>query len=218
MILSAGRGDRLRPITDTIPKPLVEVQGRSLLERHLQRVAAAGLRRVVINLGWHGEQIAERVGSGSEFNVDVVYSPEYEEILETGGGVRRALPMLGKHPFWVLNGDIHTDFELRDIELDDNTLGHLILVPTPAYRPHGDFDLVDGRVRRGDSPALTFAGLAVYKPEFVAHRPVERFSLAPLLFEAADAGRLTGEVYEGVWADVGTPERLDALNRSGQSV
>ena len=108
--------------------------------------------------------------------------------------------------------------ELRDIELDDNTLGHIILVPTPAYRPHGDFDLVDGRVRRGDSPALTFAGLAVYKPEFVAHRPVERFSLAPLLFEAADAGRLTGEVYDGVWADVGTPERLDALNRSGQSV
>lgn len=218
MILSAGRGDRLRPITDTVPKPLVEVQGTSLLERHLHRVARAGLRRVVINLGWHGEKIAERIGSGNEFDVDVVYSPEYDEILETGGGVRRALPMLGEDPFWVLNGDILTDFELRDIELDDETLGHLILVPTPDYRPSGDFNLVDGRVQRGDSPTLTFAGLAVYRSEFVAHRPVERFSLAPLLFEAADAGRLTGEIHSGIWADVGTPERLDALNRSGEVV
>ena len=218
MILAAGRGDRLRPITDSIPKPLVEVQGASLLERHLDRLARADMRRVVINLGWQGDKIAERVGSGSGFGLDIVYSPEYDDILETGGGVRRALPMLGEQPFWVLNGDIHTDYALHDVSLDDDVLGHLILVPTPDYRSRGDFDLVDGRVRKGSNPRYTFAGLAVYRPEFVADRAVERFSLAPLLFEAADAGRLTGEVYDGIWADVGTPERLEALNRSGQPV
>ena len=218
MILAAGRGDRLRPITDTIPKPLVDVQGRSLLERHLDRLGRAGIRRVVVNLGWHGEKIVERLGSGNRYGLDVVFSPEYDEILETGGGVRRALPMLGEAPFWVLNGDIHTDYPLHEPTLEDDVLGHLVLVPTPAYRNSGDFDLVDGRVVKADNPQYTFAGLAIYRPEFVAHRPVERFSLAPLLFEAAEAGRLTGEIYTGVWEDVGTPERLAALNRSDQAV
>ncbi|MEM9207901.1 MAG: nucleotidyltransferase family protein [Pseudomonadota bacterium] len=218
MILAAGRGDRLRPLTDSMPKPLVEVQGRSLLERHLDRLASAGFRRVVINLGWHGEQIAARIGSGERYGLDVVFSPEYDEILETGGGVRRALPMLGDEPFWVLNGDIHTDFPVRRSTLANDALGHLILVPTPSYRNSGDFDLVEGRITRADDPRYTFAGLAVYRPQFVANRPVERFSLAPLLFDAADAGRLTGEVYDGIWEDVGTPERLAALNHSDQPV
>lgn len=213
MILAAGRGDRLRPITDTRPKPLVEVAGRSLLERHLDRLARAGARTVVINLGWHGEQIVDRIGSGRAFGVHVVYSPEYDAILETGGGLRRALPMLGDDPFWVLNGDIYTDFELTPPVLDAADLGHLVFVPKPDYRPRGDFDLVDGRVRNADQPTLTFAGIACYRPQFVASRAIERFSLVPLMRDAADRNRLSGQIHPGDWEDVGTPERLDALNR-----
>lgn len=212
MILAAGRGERLRPITDSIPKPLVEVHGHSLLERHLERLAHAGFERAVINLGWLGEQIAERVGSGARYGLAVSYSPETDGILDTGGGIRRALPMLGRDPFWVLNGDIYTDFELRRPALDDGMLGHLVLVPRPEHRPRGDFDLVDGRVRNGDNPAYTFAGLAIYRPDIVAAEPVEAFSIVPFLKAAADAGRLSGEVHGGAWEDVGTPERLRALN------
>lgn len=212
MILAAGRGERLRPITDSCPKPLVTVRGRSLLERHLDRLAEAGIERAVINLGWLGEQIAERVGSGDRYGVRVSYSPETEGILDTGGGIRRALPMLGNDPFWVLNGDIFTDFPLRAPQLDDDVLGHLLLVPRPAHRPVGDFDLVDGKVRNGEQPEFTYAGIAIYRPEIVAAEPVEAFSIVPFLRAAADSGRLSGEVYHGEWEDVGTPERLAGLN------
>jgi MurNAc alpha-1-phosphate uridylyltransferase len=212
MILAAGRGDRLRPITDHMPKPLVEVAGLSLLERHLQRLSTAGVGTVVINLGWHGEQIVERIGSGRAYGLRVVYSPEYDDILDTGGGLRRALPMLGDEPFWVLNGDIFTDFELYPPALDADDLGHLVFVPAPDYRPCGDFGLVDGRVRNVDEPPLTFAGIACYRPGFLSERPVERFSLVPLMRAAADRDRLSGEVHRGEWEDVGTPERLDRLN------
>lgn len=212
MILAAGRGERLRPITDNVPKPLVAPGGITLLERHLARLAEAGIERVVINLGWQGEQIVDTVGSGERFGLAVSYSPEYDEVLETGGGIRRALPMLGDEPFWVLNGDIFTDMPLPSITLPENIAAHLVLVPTPRYKPRGDFDLVEGLVRNGDAPALTFSGIACYRPSFVADRPVERFSIAPLLSQAADEGRLTGEVYSGDWTDVGTPERYAALD------
>ena len=148
MILAAGRGKRLRPITDSLPKPLVSPGGMTLLERHLQRLADAGVERVVINLGWQGQQIVDQIGSGSQFGLAVSYSPEYDNILETGGGIRRALPMLGDQPFWVLNGDIFCDIELPTVELDENTLGHLVLVPTPDYKQRGDFDLESSK-RRG---------------------------------------------------------------------
>jgi len=213
MILAAGRGERLRPITDNLPKPLVAPGGMTLLERHLQRLADAGIERVVINLGWQGQQIVEQIGSGQQFGIAVSYSPEYDRVLETGGGIRRALPMLGDEPFWVLNGDIFCDMPLPKRTLDEDTLGHLVLVPTPSYRQRGDFDLIDGRVREGNAPAYTFSGIALYRPEFLSGEPEGRFSIAPLLFDAADNGRLTGEVYEGVWTDVGTPGRLVQLDR-----
>lgn len=213
MILAAGRGKRLRPITDSLPKPLVSPGGMTLLERHLVRLADAGVERVVINLGWQGQKIVDQIGSGSQFGLSVSYSPEYDNVLETGGGIRRALPMLGDQPFWVLNGDIFCDIALPQLEMDDETLGHLILVATPDYKQRGDFDLVDGRVREGNAPAYTFSGIACYRPEFLRDQPEERFSLAPLLFEAADRGQLTGEVYEGAWTDVGTPGRLVELDR-----
>jgi MurNAc alpha-1-phosphate uridylyltransferase len=213
MLLAAGRGERLRPITDTVPKPLVEIHGRSLIERHLERLAARGIDTVVINLGWLGWQIAERIGSGHAYGVDVVYSPEGDDILETGGGILRALPLLGSDPFLVVNADIHTDMPLPSV-LGDAFDAHLVLVPAPGYRRHGDFDLVDGRVVSADTPACTFSGVALYRPAFFAGCTPGRFPLAPMLRESARAGRVSGELYEGVWEDVGTPERLRALNEA----
>lgn len=212
MILAAGRGERLRPLTDTVPKALTEVRGQSLLERHLHALKDAGVETVVINLGWLGEKIAARVGSGSRYGLNVVYSPEDEEILETGGGIHRALPMLGSAPFLVINADIYTDMPLPDARLDDDSLGQLMLVPTPAHKSQGDFAAVDGRLRNSATPPYTFSGVAVYRPEFFADCTPGRFSIAPMLRAAADADQLAASVYAGVWEDVGTLERLEALN------
>ena len=213
MLLAAGRGERLRPITETVPKALVEVRGESLLERHLAALRAAGVETVVINLGWLGEQIAERVGSGSRYGVNIVYSPEGDDILETGGGIHRALPMLGAEPFLVVNADIYTDMPFPGTDLAPGDLGHLVLVPTPDHKSQGDFLFADGRVGNADAPDLTFSGVAVYRPEFFAECEPGRFPLAPMLRAAADTGQLAGSLYTGLWQDVGTPERLAALNR-----
>ena len=206
MILAAGRGERLRPLTDTVPKSLVEVRGESLLERHLRKVHAAGIRRVVINLGWLGDKILERVGSGAQYGLEVVYSLEGNNILH------KALPMLGTEPFLVINADIYTNMPLPGWTAGDGILGHLVMVPTPGYREQGDFRLLDGLVRNSDAPTLTFSGVAIYRPELFAGCEPGRFPLAPMLRAAADAGRLSGELYDGLWADVGTPERLSRLN------
>jgi len=212
MILAAGRGERLRPITDSMPKALVEVNGVSLLERHLQRLADAKIKTVVINLGWLGEQIAERIGSGQQYGLQVVYSPEYDNILDTGGGIKRAMPLLEKAPFWIINADVYTDMHLPNIKLNPESLAHLVLVPTPAHKAAGDFELRDGKVRNSDTQDLTYSGMAFYRPEFFAISTVGRFSVVPLLREAADDGLIEGSLYEGVWEDVGTPERLQKLN------
>lgn len=212
MILAAGRGERLRPLTDNLPKALVEVHGESLLERHLRSVRAASVETVVINLGWLGNQIVERIGSGSNFGLNVVYSPEGDDILETGGGIHRALPLLGSAPFLVVNADILTDMPLPAASLDDDDVGHLVLVPTPGQKSSGDFDLADGRVQNGDNTEFTFSGVAVYRPELFAECTPGRFPLAPMLRTAANAGTLGGSVYTGLWRDVGTPERLAELN------
>ncbi len=213
MILAAGRGERMRPLTDKIPKALVEINGESLLERHLSAMAEAGVSTVVINLGWLGEQIVERIGSGSKFGLQVIYSPENDHVLETGGGIHRALPLLGKDPFWVVNADTYTDFRLHDLKLQDNMLGHLILVPTPEHRDVGDFDLVDGLVSNGGKRPLTYSGIALYRPEILTGQVAGRFSLVPLMRDAADRGLLSGSLYGGMWQDIGTPERLAKLNR-----
>jgi len=166
MILAAGRGERLKPLTDDRPKALVEVRGQSLLERHLECLSGAGIENVVINLGWHGKQIQERIGSGSEYGLNVAYSDEDDNVLETGGGIHNALHLLGHDPFLVVNADIYTDMPVADVALRENALGHLVLVPSPDYRDAGDFDLVDGLVRNSASPSLTYSGVAVYRPEF----------------------------------------------------
>jgi len=212
MILAAGRGERLRPISDTTPKALVEVAGISVLEQQLQRLADARIETVVINLGWHGEQIAERIGSGQQYGLQVIYSPEYDNILDTGGGINRALLLIGNEPFWVINADIFTDIALPNVKLDADSLAHLVLVPTPAHKESGDFELRDGKVRNSDHQDLTYSGIAFYRPEFFTESGGGRFSVVPLLREAADRGQLDGSLYEGIWEDVGTPERLEALN------
>lgn len=212
MVLAAGRGERLMPITASVPKALVEVRGRSLLEHHLRALAAAGIETVVINLGWFGDRIIERIGSGAEFGLNVIYSPEGNNILETGGGIHRALPMLGSDPFLVVNADIYSAMPLPLEDLQAQCVGHLVLVPKPDYRPTGDFGLLDGRVRNVSNPELTFSGVAVYRPEFFDDCTPGRFSLVPMLRAAADAGTLSGSVYSGQWQDVGTPERLAKLN------
>jgi MurNAc alpha-1-phosphate uridylyltransferase len=211
MILAAGRGERLKPLTDTTPKALIEVRGQSLLEHHLEKLRVAGIKDVVINLGWLGEKIVDRVGSGSAFGLNIVFSPEGDNVLETGGGIHNALPLLGGDPFLVVNADIYTEMPIPKRSLDDQAMAHLVLVPTPAYRDHGDFDLDDGTVRNGATPTLTYSGVAQYRPEFFAACEAGRFSVVPMLRKAADVGQLEGSLYEGFWADVGTADRLAAL-------
>lgn len=212
MVLAAGRGERLRPLTDEIPKSLVEVRGEPLIERHLRALRAAGVDTVVINLGWLGDQVFERIGSGERFGLDVVYSNEGDNILETGGGIQRALPMLGDEPFLVVNADIYTDMPFTGIDLDADDLAHLVLVPTPPDKDAGDFALDGARIRNTGAELLTFSGVSVYRPGFFAGCSAGRFSVVPLLRDAADDDRLSGSVYAGLWRDVGTPARLAELN------
>lgn len=210
MLLAAGRGERLRPLTDTLPKALVPVAGISLLERHLRQLAKQAVSTVVINLGWRGEKIVERIGSGRQFGLQVVYSPEYDNILETGGGILRAMPLLGDNPFWVLNADVLTDWQLPEHGIPEDAQAELVLVPNPSYRENGDFSLRGDRAQNDEPRGYTFSGIGCYRPAFFEDCSPGRFALAPLLFAAADRNELAASVYDGLWADVGTPERLAA--------
>lgn len=207
MLLAAGRGERLRPLTDSVPKALVEVAGQPLIERHLRALATTGVTTVVINLGWLGASIRDRLGSGSDFGLNIIYSDEGDNILETGGGITRALPFLGDEPFLVVNADIVTDFAFGNLALDDSDDVHLLLVDKPADRASGDFSLADGRLVN-EPAAHVFSGIARYHPRFFAGCEPTRFSVAPLLRKAAEEGRAAATLYPGYWADVGTPERL----------
>jgi N-acetyl-alpha-D-muramate 1-phosphate uridylyltransferase len=219
MILAAGRGERMRPHTDHRPKPMLPVAGQPLIERHLERLRAAGVEDVVVNLGWLGEVIREDLGDGSAFGVRVRYSVEGWPALESGGGIHHALPLLGDQPFVVVNGDVWTDYPLARLVQRAATLApelhaHLVLVPNPAHNPRGDFVLSGGRVGNATEGRHTFSGLSVQRPELFAGCRPGHFPLLPLWRAAADAGRMSGEVYEGLWSDVGTPERLDELQRA----
>ncbi|HZO03115.1 MAG TPA: nucleotidyltransferase family protein [Burkholderiales bacterium] len=215
MLLAAGRGERLRPLTDTVPKALVEADGKPLIAWHLERLARAGFREAVINVSHLGERIVERIGDGARYGLRLRYSRERER-LETAGGIANALGLLGREPFLLVNADVYCecDFgQLRERALGGN-LAHLVLVPNPAHRPKGDFSLMDGRVGDAPAPRYTYAGVAVMAPALVAPvSPGEKAPLAPLLYDAAARGRLGGELYEGPWQDVGTVERLAELER-----
>jgi MurNAc alpha-1-phosphate uridylyltransferase len=212
MILAAGRGERMRPLTDRTPKPLLTVGGERLVERHLRRLAAAGFTQIVINLSWLGSQIRQAIGGGQRFGVHVRYSDEGPTALETGGGIFKALPLLGRDPFLVVNADIWTDQPLLPAPLATGTLAHLVLVPNPPQHARGDFGLEGGRVLESAADRYTYSGIGVYRREFFTGCEPGRFQLLPLLQRAIGEGRLTGEVYRGRWYDIGTPERLAELN------
>ena len=211
MILAAGRGERMRPLTDTTPKPLLKLGAHTLIERHLIALAAAGVREIVVNLSWLGERIREALGDGSKWGMAIHYSEEGPVPLETGGGIFRALPLLGPQPFVVVNGDILTGFSFATLDLPRDATAHLVLVDNPAHHPRGDFGLEGGRVTLTGKPTFTFSGIAVYRPEFFAGCTAGRFPLFPLFKRAIAARALSGERYDGEWSDVGTPQRLAEL-------
>ena len=220
MILAAGRGERLRPLTDTTPKPLLRVGGRPLIVWHLERLAAAGFREVVINHAHLGQQIEAALGDGSAFGLCIAYSPEPTGALETAGGIAAALPLLGEQPFLAVNGDIWCDWDcsraLRLVQPGDRRLAHLILVDNPPHHPAGDFCLAGETVQPaggGTDDTLTYAGIAVFWPAFLADVPSAAVrKLRPLLDRHIADGKITGERHHGRWVDVGTAERLAELD------
>jgi MurNAc alpha-1-phosphate uridylyltransferase len=214
MILAAGKGERLRPLTLHTPKPLVRAGGIPLIEFHVRALAAAGFSELVVNHAWLGQQIEDYLGDGSRFGVDIAYSAEGEP-LETGGGIFKALPLLGEEPFLVVNGDIWTDYDFTALRRPLQGLAHLVLVDNPAHHPKGDFRLQDGQVTdAADGEAsFTYSGMAVLHPRLFADCQVGAFKLAPLLRAAMAAGQVSGEYFAGRWIDVGTHERLADVER-----
>lgn len=221
MLLAAGRGERLRPITDTLPKPLVEVAGKPLIVYHLEALVRAGVRDVVINLSWLGEKIRRSLGDGSRFGVRIAYSEEGPVPLETGGGIHRALPLLAPGPFLVVNSDVWTDMDFsRFLTLPQDTDARLLLAANPPHHPRGDFGLEGDFVVEREGDRLTYTGIGVYRPELFEGCLPGKFPLLPLLKRAIAARRLRGEVYRGEWLDIGSPERLawlDARESAGRA-
>ncbi|WP_069384604.1 N-acetylmuramate alpha-1-phosphate uridylyltransferase MurU [Halomonas caseinilytica] len=214
MILAAGLGTRMRPLTDHCPKPLLEAGGKPLIVHHLERLAHAGIRELVINVSYRAEQIVDALGDGSAFGVSIAWSHETTP-LETGGGIRQALPLLGDEPFLLVNGDVWCDLDPATLpSLLGTDLARLVLVDNPDHHRDGDFLLdANGRVREGPGPRLTYAGIAQLDPALVADRYEGAFALAPLLRAAMADDRVTGHHHRGQWVDVGTPERLASLDR-----
>ncbi|PPA00566.1 mannose-1-phosphate guanylyltransferase [Pseudomonas sp. MWU12-2312b] len=209
MILAAGKGERMRPLTLTTPKPLIRAGGVPLIEYHLRALAAAGFSEIVINHAWLGQQIEDYLGDGSRYGVHIQYSPEGEP-LETGGGIFRALPLLGDEAFVVVNGDIWTDYDFSVLHQPIVGLAHLVLANNPDHHPAGDFQLIDGQVRdaQPDVATLTYSGIAVLHPQLFEGCSAGAFKLAPLLRMAMANGQVSGERLNGQWVDVGTHERL----------
>jgi MurNAc alpha-1-phosphate uridylyltransferase len=214
MVLAAGRGERLRPLTDNTPKPLLLVRGKPLIVWHLEALSRAGVREVVINVAWLAEAIRAALGSGAQFGLRIQYSEEPAGALEVGGGIFRALPLLGPAPFIVVNGDTYTDLDFAKLAIAPTALAHLVLVPNPEHHPNGDFVLQGHEVAAGAAPRLTYSGIGVYRPEIFIGCAAARFPLLPVLQGAIAARRLSGERYDGPWVDVGSAQRLAALNGS----
>lgn len=213
MILAAGKGERMRPLTLHTPKPLLPVGGVPLIEHHIRALAAAGFTELVINHAWLGEQIEAHLGDGARFGVSIAFSAEGEP-LETGGGIARALPLLGDAPFLLVNGDVWCDYPFAALRRPLDGLAHLVLVDNPQHHPTGDFRLEGVRARpRGEQAGLTYSGIALLDPALFAGCPPGAFRLAPLLVEAMERDAVSGEHYRGQWVDVGTIERLAEVER-----
>jgi N-acetyl-alpha-D-muramate 1-phosphate uridylyltransferase len=216
MILAAGRGERMRPLTDTCPKPLLRVHGQPLIERHVVRLVSAGINSIVINLAWLGAQIREFLGDGTRYGANITYSEETPHALETAGGIFRALTFLAPGPFVVVNGDVHTDFPFETLVLDTDHDAHLVMVANPSYLK-GDFGIEAGEAKAVAAELYTFSGISVYRAAFFADCVDGVFPLKPLMLRSMAAGRCSAQLYQGPWEELGTPERLAALNRTGPS-
>lgn len=215
MILAAGRGERMRPLTDEIPKPLLKAGGKPLMQYHIEALAAAGVREIVVNLAWKGALIRDTFGDGAALGVRILYSDEGDAALETGGGVFKALPMLGVGPFLLVSGDIWTDFDLSRCagRLAAHDVAHFVLVPNPPFHQHGDFSLVDGRLTESGGSRYTYANIGVFRPEFFGGCAPGKFPIAPLMYEWIRRGRVSAELHEGRWRNIGAPAQLAELDR-----
>jgi MurNAc alpha-1-phosphate uridylyltransferase len=211
MVLAAGRGERMRPLTDNVPKPLLTVRGKPLIVYHLEKLSGLGVKHVVINLAWLGEQIRAALGDGAQWQLQIHYSDEGGAALETGGGIFQALPWLGPQPFLVVNADVYTDLDFGSLQIAPQALAQLVLVANPMHHPHGDFALVNGQLQDQGAVRWTYAGIGLYRPELFAGCSAGKFPLLPLLRRAIESRRLYGQVFEGAWSDVGSIERLAAL-------
>ena len=213
MVLAAGYGNRLRPLTDHTPKPLVSIGGKPLIVHPLEKLATCGFKDVVINLGHLGSKISEALGEGSKWGLTIQYSDEGPEPLETGGGLAKALPLLGTDPFLVVNGDVWTDLDFSKIPqtLPENDLATLYLVPKPNWRDRGDFSTINDRVVETENPEYLYAGIAIYHPKILDGAKIEKFSIVPRLKDAISRNQVGGILLQGEWDDVGTPSRLSDL-------
>lgn len=209
MILAAGLGERLRPLTDNIPKPLIKIAGKSLIEHHLERLKSAGYKEIVINLSHLGHMIQAQLGNGRRFGVQIEYSPEGEEPLETAGGIIHALPLLGNEPFLVINSDIWCDHSLSFANLSRNKQAHLVLIDNPSHNPKGDFVYEYGKIYNTGKNFLTFSGIGIYDPKLFKDYTAEKLALAPILRTAIDNELVSAEYFTGKWFDIGTLKRLE---------
>lgn len=216
MILAAGRGERMGELTRDVPKPLLRVGNRYLIEYSLASLAKAGIQDVIINVCYRGDQIKAAIGEGARYGLRIQYSEEHEA-LETGGGVYQALPLLGPRPFIVLSADVITDYDLQRLPANPSGLAHLILVNNPVFHPKGDFCLLGQRIYLGVESTLTFGNVGIYRPELFEHCHAGRFRLGELLKEAIANQNVTGEHYAGRWHNMGTPTDLLSLNETAQS-
>ncbi|MCA1929172.1 N-acetylmuramate alpha-1-phosphate uridylyltransferase MurU [Rheinheimera sp.] len=220
MILAAGRGERMRPLTDVLPKPLLPVAGKPLIRYHLEALSAAGVKDIVINHAWLGHLLPLHLGSGQDLGLHLQYSDEGAEGLETAGGIKRALPLLGDAPFIVVNGDVFTDYPYQQLadKLSADSLAHLVLVPNPLQHPKGDFGInVSGKAQAVANECFTFSGIAIYRPEFFSAVAEGKQKLAPYLRQAMQQNQITAELYQGIWHDIGTVQRLEQLSAQLES-
>ncbi len=213
MLLAAGRGERLRPLTDTIPKPLITLAGKPLIVHLIESLHRAGIRDLVINHSWLGDQIVQFLGDGSKLGVDIQYSPEARGALNTGGGIFKALALLGEGPFIACNTDIWTDFDFSHLPGELQGLAHLVMVNNPVQHQKGDFALQDGRIHEGPGSRYTYSGIGLYRPELFRDCRAGAFALTPLLRTAISQNLVSGELHDGEWRDLGTAQRLADLER-----
>jgi MurNAc alpha-1-phosphate uridylyltransferase len=214
MILAAGRGERLKPITDTRPKALCLVNNKPLIQYHVERLAEAGFERVIINHAYLGGQIRAYLGNGSAWGLSIYYSPEPPGGLETAGGIVNALPLLGDTPFVTVNADIMTDYNFASLALPQNSLAHVVLIQKPSYYQQGDFNLSAAGELENTPKIYTFSGIACYHPTFFNGATLGRYSVTPMLRSCAERKQATAEVYGGEWLDIGSPVRLMLANAS----